>query len=394
MRFAYDAHGRLAQRVERGLSTRYAYDASGFLAQVLLPGGQCVTYDRDAGGLLRRTLLDGRTMEAFAWLDGLRLKHWRDVFERRSLEFHYAQDRRVPHALTVHDGCYSYDLALGADQVGTIKTVADDTGYLIKELRYDSFGNQLDDSNPGFHLPLGFAGGIRDRHTGLVRFGWRYYMPEAGRFTAPDPARWTGGDPDLYDYCVDDPIGKVDPQGLEPGWMGGLWDSFTSLFSPGEAQAAELVTDMGAGTTTFDPRPEDPDGKPLTIPTRNVVTRNSDPGANDPFTTDDVRVIQKMPGDKQISFGPNGAYIDTYDHRGRDIHGGGSCNKTLEEATKPRQQWCPTQGCTRGQNEDVINMGKAILEWQKNTLIRKFLTRGKSNSSIMIDRRGRLTPPS
>ena len=265
----------------------------------------------------------------------------------------------------MYEGVYSYHLALGADQVGTIKTVADNTGDLIKELQYDSFGNLLEDSNPRFYLPLGFAGGILDRHTGFVRFGWRYYMPEAGRFTAPDPARWAGGDPDLYDYCVDDPIGKIDPQGLEPGGAGGIWDSITSPFSPGEAQAAELVTDMDAGTTTFDPRPEDPDGKPLTIPTRNVVTRNSDPGANDPFATDDVRVIQTMPGKKQIPFGPNGAYIDTYDPRGRDIHGGGSCNKTLEEATKPRQQWCPTQGCTRGKNEDVINMGKAILEWQK-----------------------------
>lgn len=217
VQFAYDADGRMVERVERGLSTRYAYDASGFLAQVLFPGGQRLTYDRGADGLLRSTWLDGQPQEEFTWLDGLRLERWRDVPARRTFEFHYEEGRRIPRAVTVYEGGYSYRLALGADQVGTIKTVADDTGYLIKELQYDSFGNQLEDSNPGFYLPLGFAGGIRDRHTGLVRFGWRYYMPEAGRFTAPDPARWTGGDPDLYDYCVDDPIGKVDPQGLEPG---------------------------------------------------------------------------------------------------------------------------------------------------------------------------------
>jgi len=216
VRFAYDADGRMVEHVERGLGTRYAYDASGFLAHVLFPGGQCLTYDRSADGLLRSTWLDGQPQEEFTWLDGLRLERWRDVPARRSLEFHYEAGRRCPCAVTVHEGGYSYCLALGADQVGTVKTVADDTGYLIKELQYDSFGNLLDDSNPRFYLPLGFAGGIRDRHTGLVRFGWRYYMPEAGRFTAPDPARWAGGDPDLYDYCVDDPIGKVDPLGLEP----------------------------------------------------------------------------------------------------------------------------------------------------------------------------------
>ena len=216
MRFAYDAGGRLVEKVERGLSTRYAYDASGFLSHVLFPGGQRLTYDRGAGGLLRGTMLDGQPQEEFVWRDGLRLGAWHDVPAKRSLEFHYEEGRRIPRAVTVYEGGYSYHLPLGADQVGTIKTVADDTGYLIKELQYDSFGNLLEDSNPRFHLPLGFAGGTLERHTGFVRFGWRYYMPEAGRFTAPDPARWGGGDPDLYDYCVDDPIGKVAPLGLRP----------------------------------------------------------------------------------------------------------------------------------------------------------------------------------
>ena len=55
-----------------------------------------------------------------------------------------------------------------------------------------------------------------DRDTGLVRFGWRYYLPEVGRFIAPDPARWRGGDPDMYDYCIDNPVSKVDPLGLAP----------------------------------------------------------------------------------------------------------------------------------------------------------------------------------
>ena len=76
MRFAYDAGGRLVEKVERGLSTRYAYDASGFLSHVLFPGGQSLTYDRGAGGLLRGTMLDGQPQEEFVWRDGLRLAGW------------------------------------------------------------------------------------------------------------------------------------------------------------------------------------------------------------------------------------------------------------------------------------------------------------------------------
>ncbi|WP_408639942.1 RHS repeat-associated core domain-containing protein [Desulfovibrio subterraneus] len=43
-------------------------------------------------------------------------------------------------------------------------------------------------------------------HTGLIRFGYRDYSPQLGRFTALDPARDMRGDGDLWDYCVDDPI--------------------------------------------------------------------------------------------------------------------------------------------------------------------------------------------
>ena len=34
------------------------------------------------------------------------------------------------------------------------------------------------------------------------------------RFTAPDPLGDTGGDHDLYDYCIDDPVTMNDPAGL------------------------------------------------------------------------------------------------------------------------------------------------------------------------------------
>ena len=48
----------------------------------------------------------------------------------------------------------------------------------------------------------------------FARFGWRDYDPAVGRFTAPDPLGDTGGDHDLYEYCVDDPVSLYDPEGL------------------------------------------------------------------------------------------------------------------------------------------------------------------------------------
>ena len=41
---------------------------------------------------------------------------------------------------------------------------------------YDAFGRVLADTAPGFQ-PFGFAGGLYDHDTGLVRFGARDYQP-------------------------------------------------------------------------------------------------------------------------------------------------------------------------------------------------------------------------
>ena len=92
----------------------------------------------------------------------------------------------------------------------------DARGRLIKEIRYDSFGLRLHDSLPELFVPVGFAGGLTDPDTGFVRFGWRDYDPAVGRFTAPDPLGDTGGDHDVYEYCVDDPVSMCDPEGLIP----------------------------------------------------------------------------------------------------------------------------------------------------------------------------------
>jgi RHS repeat-associated protein len=70
-------------------------------------------------------------------------------------------------------------------------------------------------TDAGITLPIGFAGGLHDRDVGWVRFGWRDYDPETGRFTALDPMGYSGGDSDLYGYCLDDPVNLVDPMGLE-----------------------------------------------------------------------------------------------------------------------------------------------------------------------------------
>jgi RHS repeat-associated protein len=110
--------------------------------------------------------------------------------------------------------------------------VADASGGVVKRIDYDSFGNIINDTNPAFTVPFGFAGGLHDRDTKLVRFGYRDYGPDIGSWTAKDPVLFYGGDTNLYGYCLNDPINVIDPEGL---WFIdiGISGSATGSLAPG-----------------------------------------------------------------------------------------------------------------------------------------------------------------
>ncbi|MDY6857437.1 MAG: RHS repeat-associated core domain-containing protein, partial [Thermodesulfobacteriota bacterium] len=135
------------------------------------------------------------------------------------------------------------------DQVGSLRIVADASGNVIKKIDYDSFGNIINDSDPTFEIPFGFAGGLHDRDTGLVRFGYRDYDPDVGRWTAKDPILFAGGDTDLYGYCLNDPVNEIDPFGLDSYHVPGTPYIFGSnrpgsIVKPGDAVSVYLSDNM------------------------------------------------------------------------------------------------------------------------------------------------------
>jgi len=145
------------------------------------------------------------------------------------------------------------------DQVGSLRVVADTAGNMVKRIDYDSFGNIIADSNPGVTVPFGFAGGLHDRDTGLVRFGFRDYDPNVGRWTAKDPIGFEGGNVDLYGYCLNDPVNLLDPLGLY-SFQQFLGDTagyaavagVASVFTPGGQTAATVFFGISAGATALE----------------------------------------------------------------------------------------------------------------------------------------------
>ena len=58
-------------------------------------------------------------------------------------------------------------------------------GAVAERIDYDAWGRVRSDTSPGL-VAIGFAGGIYDATTGLVRFGARDYDPSIGRWTTKD----------------------------------------------------------------------------------------------------------------------------------------------------------------------------------------------------------------
>lgn len=89
--------------------------------------------------------------------------------------------------------------------------VVNDTA--TEHYEYDAFGNRTVLSGDGDVVPFGFAGGLFDEDTGLVRFGARDYEPVVGRWVTKDPIRSDGDGPNLYGYVLAIPMNQVDPSG-------------------------------------------------------------------------------------------------------------------------------------------------------------------------------------
>ena len=168
-----------------------------------------IEYIHDPLGRRIAKIINGGITEKYLWQGLPRLLAVYDGSDNLLMRFLYA-DSRMPVAM--EKGGATYYLTF--DQVGSLRIVADAAGNVIKRIDYDSFGNITDDTNPSFEIPFGFAGGLQDRDTGLVRFGFRDYDPDVGRWTAKDPIGFWGGYVDLYGYCLNDPVNSIDPSGL------------------------------------------------------------------------------------------------------------------------------------------------------------------------------------
>jgi RHS repeat-associated protein len=150
----------------------------------------------------------------------------------------YAGGVNVPALMVTPTATYR----LVTDHLGSVRRVVDvATGAVVQELEYDAWGRVLLDTSPGLQ-PFGFAGGLYDPDTGLVRFGARDYDAETGRWTAKDPILLADGT-NTYAYARSEPAGGIDPTGKALFGLNFFWH--TSCLMAARTAAESFMDSLG-----------------------------------------------------------------------------------------------------------------------------------------------------
>jgi RHS repeat-associated protein len=215
--YTYNGHGELQARSAPAGATSFVFDELGELRSAKTAAGRAIEYLVDADGKRVGRKVDGSLVDTYLYDADGSLAGWYDGNGGLRAVFVYGRRRHVPESMLSGGTLYR----IVTDHIGSVRLVVDAaSGAVAQQIDYDPFGRVLRDSKPGFQ-PFGFAGGLVDEHTGLVRFGVRDYDPETGRWISQDPLYFRTGSTNFYQYAANDPVNRSDP--------GGLWSAELSF---------------------------------------------------------------------------------------------------------------------------------------------------------------------
>lgn len=214
--FTYNAMGQMTTAIGRPNGDwTYTYDVMGSLRRAQTAGTDIEYVVDSAGRRIGRRENGG----AFTWwmYQGLHPIAEFDNQMRLTKVFVYGAEGHTPaYMATINAGAVTGRYRFVTDQVGSVLGLLDEQGQWVEQSTYAPFGRRtvVQAAPAALAHPFGFAGGIDEPATELVRFGARDYDPWTGRWTAKDPIRFDGGTANLYEYSGSVPHSHTDPTGL------------------------------------------------------------------------------------------------------------------------------------------------------------------------------------
>lgn len=141
------------------------------------------------------------------------------------------------------------------DYLGSVDMITDPDGEVHQYFMYTPWGENMytyTSTNHAFDSPYRFNGKELDQETGLHYYGARYYQNRISSWLSVDPKAMEGHNISMtpYHFSSNNPVMRVDPDGMNDGWIEGENGNVT--YDPNVHSQQDLIDRGMDGTYMFE----------------------------------------------------------------------------------------------------------------------------------------------